>query len=79
MCRGVQPRLRVSDNAAIVTPAGLNSDGVDQNLARLVKERADFGEEVAARVRKWYQLLQVCVCVCVLCAVAVPREIASMP
>jgi len=47
----------MSDNAA-TAPDRSHVDSIEDDLASLERQRAEFGAEVATRVRKWYQLLQ---------------------
>ena len=54
--RGVRPRLRPQTENAIISVSG---PGVAQGITD-DRERAEHDTQVAARVRKWYQLLQVC-------------------
>lgn len=54
------PRLRISDtNTAGPVHRERGRGGVGDDLAGVAAARAAFDAEVAGRVRKWYQLLQV--------------------
>ena len=55
-CRGINPRMRMANQGAEPERSG---ESIEEVLAELQRERDEFNAQVAVRVRKWYQLLQV--------------------